>query len=159
VHAKNKDLPLPKFDNPINVSEHELAGGERERGEKPALLSRLDRLGEMTDSPATAAYLSRPSDTTALRELAARSALLARGSEAAFHELEARHWCSIVDGWLDAGQKAEGTSRIIEGLIAEAPAPHPLVRERLECLAGFEHIDEQARRCAKTKLEAHVGAS
>jgi len=32
VHAKNKDLPLPEFDNPITVAEHELALAERERG-------------------------------------------------------------------------------------------------------------------------------
>jgi uncharacterized radical SAM superfamily Fe-S cluster-containing enzyme len=29
VHAKNKDLPLPAFDNPITVQEHELAKRER----------------------------------------------------------------------------------------------------------------------------------
>jgi 7,8-dihydro-6-hydroxymethylpterin dimethyltransferase len=47
VHAKNKDLPLPSYDNPITVSEHELATIERERGAKaqtPAKKKKLKHL-------------------------------------------------------------------------------------------------------------------
>lgn len=36
VHAKNKDLPLPDFDNPITVHEHDLATRERANGERQA---------------------------------------------------------------------------------------------------------------------------
>jgi hypothetical protein len=34
VHAKNRDLPLPEYDNPITVVEHELAAEEREKKER-----------------------------------------------------------------------------------------------------------------------------
>jgi len=34
VHAKNKDLPLPPYENPITVAEHDLAKDERARGDK-----------------------------------------------------------------------------------------------------------------------------
>ena len=34
MHAKNRDLPLPEFDNPITVVEHELAAEEREKKEQ-----------------------------------------------------------------------------------------------------------------------------
>ena len=36
VHAKNRDLPLPEFENPITVSEHELALKERQAAESGA---------------------------------------------------------------------------------------------------------------------------
>ncbi|NUP09721.1 MAG: radical SAM protein [Polyangiaceae bacterium] len=36
VYAKNKDLPLPEFDNAISVKEHTLAVNERANGERPA---------------------------------------------------------------------------------------------------------------------------
>ncbi|APR83154.1 Hypothetical protein A7982_08503 [Minicystis rosea] len=35
IHAKNKDLPLPAFDNPITVHEHSLAVQERAEGRRP----------------------------------------------------------------------------------------------------------------------------
>lgn len=34
VHAKNKDLPLPDFDNPLTIEEHELAKKERSDGRR-----------------------------------------------------------------------------------------------------------------------------
>ncbi len=34
VHAKNKDLPLPAYDNPLTVSEHDLAKKERAEGKR-----------------------------------------------------------------------------------------------------------------------------
>jgi len=36
VYAKNKDLPLPSYEEPLTVKEHALALAERERGERPA---------------------------------------------------------------------------------------------------------------------------
>ncbi|MBL9021333.1 MAG: radical SAM protein [Myxococcales bacterium] len=44
VHAKNKDLPLPEYDNPITVQEHELAQEERARGEKPQAPAKKKKL-------------------------------------------------------------------------------------------------------------------
>jgi hypothetical protein len=35
VHAKDKDLPLPAYDNPVTVREHALAAKERAEGRKP----------------------------------------------------------------------------------------------------------------------------
>jgi uncharacterized radical SAM superfamily Fe-S cluster-containing enzyme len=35
VHAKGKDLPLPDFDHPVSVVEHELAQRERGAGDRP----------------------------------------------------------------------------------------------------------------------------
>jgi 7,8-dihydro-6-hydroxymethylpterin dimethyltransferase len=34
VYAKNKDLPLPEFDNPLTIKEHDLAAAERANREK-----------------------------------------------------------------------------------------------------------------------------
>jgi hypothetical protein len=31
IHAKNRDLPLPHYDNPLTIAEHELAEREREQ--------------------------------------------------------------------------------------------------------------------------------
>jgi uncharacterized radical SAM superfamily Fe-S cluster-containing enzyme len=43
VHAKNKDLPLPAYDNPITVREHALA--EKERTERSSARTRLPIVG------------------------------------------------------------------------------------------------------------------
>ena len=44
VHAKNKDLPLPEFDHPVTVREHESALAERSSGERPAPPPKRKRL-------------------------------------------------------------------------------------------------------------------
>ena len=44
VHAKDRDLPLPEFDNPITVKEHELALKERQQPAPPPKRKKLKHL-------------------------------------------------------------------------------------------------------------------
>ena len=45
VYAKNKDLPLPEFDKPLTIIEHELAGAERASREKNGEVPRPKKKG------------------------------------------------------------------------------------------------------------------
>jgi 7,8-dihydro-6-hydroxymethylpterin dimethyltransferase len=44
VHAKDQDLPLPAYEDPITVREHDLARKERAEGKKPKARRKLKHL-------------------------------------------------------------------------------------------------------------------
>ena len=45
VHAKDRDLPLPAYDNAVTVREHELAITERAEGRRPRRTKHLPVVG------------------------------------------------------------------------------------------------------------------